>query len=138
MDIFWNVNYNQIYPTLKKLIHEGLATCSIDRREGRPERKVCSLTDKGLETLRKWLVGPIDLNSPNGNELLLKLFFGAQIPIEDNVANLIRYKKQESKILEKLEQIKKTIDEETSFDPSRPYRKATLTIGIMTVKTKIN
>lgn len=135
---FWNINYNQIYPALKSFLKDGLATCTVDKRESRPERKVYSLTAKGLETLRQWLVEPIDFNSSNGNELLLKLFFGAQIPVEDNIAHLTRYHKHASQVLANLLQIGKTIDQETFPDPSRPYRKATLTNGIMTVQTYLD
>lgn len=135
---FWKISYNQIYPALKGFVKKGLATCTSDRRDGGPERKVYSLTDKRLETLRKWLVEPIDLYSPNGNELLLKLFFGAQISIEDNIKHILRYKNYVSQVLDSLQRIKKSIDAENAIDPSRPYRMVALKQGILTNESLIN
>lgn len=123
--------YNQIYPALKIFVRDGLATCTTDRRDNRPERKVYSLTDKGTDTLRKWLVEPINPSSLQRNELLLKLFFGAQISIEENVKHITRYKNHMSQVLDNLQKIEKQIKEENSTDPSRPYRLAAVKQGIM-------
>jgi len=49
---FWNESYGQIYPMLKQLVDEGLATSRTEKHEGKPERYVYALTDKGLQALQ--------------------------------------------------------------------------------------
>lgn len=128
---FWNISYNQIYPTLKKFIQDGLATSITERQDGRPERKVYTLTEKGRETLKNWLYQPINHNNPNGNELLLKLMLGSQITVDANIEHLTRYKNHKSRLLDELRTLEIKINTEESLDPSRPYRLAALMEGIL-------
>src|SRR5260221_4346141 len=51
---FWHESYGQIYPLLKQLVDEGLATSHTEKQEGKPERYIYTLTNKGLEELRQW------------------------------------------------------------------------------------
>jgi len=76
---FWNESYGQIYPALRKIVEEGLATVRTTPQDGRPDRKVYTITDRGLETLRAWLEQPPE-PPPVRNEMLLKLFAGWQVP----------------------------------------------------------
>jgi PadR family transcriptional regulator, regulatory protein AphA len=84
---FWSESYGQIYPILKQLVGQGLATSHTEKQEGKPERYVYTLTDKGLEELRHWLTEPIE-HTIERNELLLKLFFGRQNSVADNVEHV--------------------------------------------------
>jgi PadR family transcriptional regulator AphA len=78
---FWSESYGQIYPALKRMVDDGLAEMQEERAEGRPAKKVYSLTERGRERLREWLGLPVVEQVPR-NELLLKLFFGdrAELP----------------------------------------------------------
>src|SRR5688572_19811352 len=71
---FWSESYGQIYPTLQTLMEEGLATADTDVQEGKPSRKVYSLTEAGRAELRSWISAPVD-QTPVRLELLLKLYF---------------------------------------------------------------
>ncbi len=51
----FGVNDNQIYPTLKKLEHDGLIRKKIERFGGRPDRHVYSITAQGKKEFLKWL-----------------------------------------------------------------------------------
>jgi DNA-binding PadR family transcriptional regulator len=84
---FWNESFGQIYPILKQLVEEGLATSHTEKQEGKPARYVYTLTDKGLEVLRHWLTEPIE-HLVERNELLLKMFFGRQSTIADNIEHV--------------------------------------------------
>src|ERR1700754_1627141 len=70
---FWSESFGQIYPALKRLTAEGCVEKETERQKGRPDRNVYSLTAKGRERLREWLVVPAVPEVPR-NELLLKLF----------------------------------------------------------------
>lgn len=74
---FWNESYGQIYPNLKKLANDGLVSCKTERQNGKPDRRIYSITNKGRERLKDWLAVPPQPEIPR-NELLLKLFFGTQ------------------------------------------------------------
>ena len=46
---FMEASYGSIYPALTKLTEEGLVTCDERAQEGRPDKKVYSITVKGRE-----------------------------------------------------------------------------------------
>src|SRR5271163_2562770 len=50
-------------------------------QKGKPDRHIYSITRKGREHLAAWLAVEPRPEIPR-NELLLKLFFGAQVPVE--------------------------------------------------------
>jgi PadR family transcriptional regulator AphA len=73
---FWQAKLSQIYTTLKKLEENGAVTSQIEPQEGRPDRRVYTLTDEGRADLLEWLAQPIVKETASKkDELLLKLFF---------------------------------------------------------------
>ena len=44
---FWSESYGHIYPILKRLEDEGLATREVQRQTGKPDRNVYTITDAG-------------------------------------------------------------------------------------------
>ena len=76
---FWTESYGRIYPMLKELEEEGLATSVEKATPGGRPTKTYSITDMGRGELANWLrEEPAPLN--RRNELLLKLFFAARDP----------------------------------------------------------
>jgi PadR family transcriptional regulator AphA len=49
---FWSESYGQIYPILRSLVAEGLATSRVEKQPGGPDRRVYALTEAGREELR--------------------------------------------------------------------------------------
>lgn len=96
---FWNENYGNIYPVLKQLEDEQLATRTTEYHEGRPPRNVYFITEKGKRELDAWLQLPVE-NSPVRSELLLKLFFGRDIPVANLVDKLEKTRDRMRAILE--------------------------------------
>jgi DNA-binding PadR family transcriptional regulator len=74
---FWKEDYGHIYPTLKLLVDEGLATrVEEPASPGKPSRHVYTVTEEGRDALAAWLEEMP--NPPNLRvELLLKVFFGS-------------------------------------------------------------
>ncbi|WP_040984174.1 PadR family transcriptional regulator [Oceanobacillus jeddahense] len=91
---FWKISYGQIYPTLKKLEQEELATIQAASREGKPDRKEYFLTEKGKEVLKDWLEQPLKQLPIERNEVLLKLFFGRHQTEEQSLFLLEDYKQK--------------------------------------------
>src|SRR5947209_14383873 len=97
---FWNESYGQIYPILKQLADEGLTTSHAEKQEGKPERYVYTITEKGREELRRWLTEPIE-HLVERNELLLKLFFGTQGSVADNIKHVQQFRELQAQLLHK-------------------------------------
>jgi PadR family transcriptional regulator, regulatory protein AphA len=97
---FWNESYGQIYPNLKRLTAEGLVTSKTERQKGKPDRHIYSITGKGREHLAAWLAVEPQPEIPR-NELLLKLFFGAQVPVEILIGYVERMAETERALLQK-------------------------------------
>ncbi|MFE6169337.1 PadR family transcriptional regulator [Viridibacillus arvi] len=91
---FWKISYGQIYPTLKIIVEDGLATVETSSHESKPNRNEYYLTYKGQETLKNWLEKPIEQIPIERNEILLKLFFGSSQSDESTVLQLTYYKQK--------------------------------------------
>lgn len=125
---FWAENYGNLYPTLKRLEHEGLVTGERQPGKGKPDRKVYTVTAAGQEVLRRWLEVPAETNPPR-NELLLKLFLGRQAPPEVNVAHLERFRAEQDELIATYEGIERWLETEQAGDPNLPYWLLTLSYG---------
>lgn len=91
---FWKISYGQVYPTLKRIVDEGLATVKTLSQAGKPDRKEYFLTPKGKETLSEWLKQPIEQLPAERNEVLLKLFFGRHQSKETAFTHLQNFQHQ--------------------------------------------
>lgn len=72
---FWNINNNQLYPTLAKLEAEGLVELqSYEQQESyRPARKVYAITEAGKEHVQKWVIKPSEMSTVK-DEFMLKVY----------------------------------------------------------------
>ncbi len=133
---FWNESYGQIYPNLKQLASEGFASRKTERQKGKPDRHVYSITDKGRERLKKWLAVPPQPEIPR-NELLLKLFFGPQVPTEI-LSGYVEHMANECRdllgLLERAE--REEIDKNQQY-PGAPYWKMAAHFGQMEMKAHL-
>jgi DNA-binding PadR family transcriptional regulator len=59
--VYWSGSNNQIYRSLVQLHEEGLVTRTVEHQEDLPDRKVYSITDKGLAALKEWVQSPPEL-----------------------------------------------------------------------------
>ena len=87
---YWSGNNNQIYTTLVKLHKQGLVSREIQHQEDHPSRKIYSITPKGLESLRSWV-----LTEPEPpqirNSFLLQLAWADQLDPAELDSLLERY-----------------------------------------------
>lgn len=75
VQFFWNATLPQIYRTLNQMESQGWLTVQIDPQEGKPSRKIYSITEEGMGELKRWLVSKPGI-TPERNPLLIKVFFG--------------------------------------------------------------
>jgi DNA-binding PadR family transcriptional regulator len=77
---FWNASHQQIYRELGQLETKGWVDLEVIRQDGRPDKKLYSLTATGTTALCDWITQPSGL-APIKDELLIKLFAGHLVPI---------------------------------------------------------
>jgi DNA-binding PadR family transcriptional regulator len=127
---FCDINYQQIYPTLKKMVDDGLATYHVEDNGSRPRSKVYTLTDKGHDELIDWLNKPIVYSKLNAKELRLKLFFGHYISVKKNIEHVQKFKESVIKDIDIMSKIKDRAEKEIVSDASCNYRIITVTNGV--------
>ena len=70
---FWGARHSQIYPELAKLEDRGFAVHRAVEQEGRPDKKVYSVSGAGMAALREWAGAPAG-ERPTRDELTLKAY----------------------------------------------------------------
>jgi PadR family transcriptional regulator AphA len=133
---FWNESYGQIYPNLKKLEKGGFVSCKTERQKGKPDRRVYSITEKGRERLREWLAVPPQPEIPR-NELLLKLFFGHQVPAEILIGYVERMVEEHRAVLQFVERAEREDIAGNRHYPGAPYWKMAARFGQFEMKAHL-
>ena len=88
---FWHASYSQIYAELRRL--EGMGFVSEERvvQDGRPNKRIYTITEGGRAALRGWLVEPWGLAHLR-DESLVKLTLAESLPPEEVVVQMTRLK----------------------------------------------
>lgn len=125
---FWSESYGQIYPALKALASAGLIAQKNERQQGRPDKKVYSLTPAGRKELKEWLKVAPAPEVPR-NELLLKLFFGAQQRPAVSREHVERVLEEQERTLKMYAGIEKKLRQDEHHAAGLPYWLMTLNHG---------
>ncbi len=75
---FYDASYGSIYPALGRLLAEGHVNVIEMLQDGRPDKKVYSLTDSGMKVFKKALVEP-PVRDKIRSEHVARLFFADHI-----------------------------------------------------------
>lgn len=78
LGFFWNASHQQVYRELKKMDTDGLVQCRLEPQEGKPDRKVYSMTEEGRQALATWLAEPAS-PAPVRSALLVKVYAGMML-----------------------------------------------------------
>jgi DNA-binding PadR family transcriptional regulator len=133
----WSESYGQIYPNLKKLESAGSVESKAERHKGKPERRIYSITKKGRKRLEAWLAMEPQPEIPR-NELLLKLFFGAQTSPEIQIQHIERMVEQESALQQEFKRIEEEDLPKNQQYPDAPYWKMTARFGQLELKAHLH
>ncbi|MEE4195946.1 MAG: PadR family transcriptional regulator [Anaerolineae bacterium] len=120
---FLKPSYGNIYPTLKTMAKKGYVLKEKDESTAKVS-SLYSVTDKGFEHFRKWLLEPID-DLLFGHNHLLQLFFFRHLTEEERakkIDQLIRLYQME---IEKLKALKEQI-----ADVADSFQLSTLEYGL--------
>lgn len=88
--LYWSGNNNQIYTTLLKLLENELVTRQVEIQEDSPMRKIYSITPRGQEELKKWLLTEPDPPQLK-NTFLIQLAWADQLSSDELDTLLTRY-----------------------------------------------
>jgi len=90
-DIFyWSGNNNQIYKSLLELHKEGLVTYQVQSQEHLPAKKIYSITEQGLDELRRDLLSAPDLPEVH-KDFSIRLAWAESLSDEEILALLEKY-----------------------------------------------
>jgi DNA-binding PadR family transcriptional regulator len=117
---FWSESYGQIYPSLKRLAKEKFVTKSVQKQQGKPDRHIYAITGKGREELQRWLVEPIGRHVGR-HEILLKLIFGRQISVKDNITQIERFRKRQQIELTEVQRLGKQFETTETENPNLAF-----------------
>ncbi|CAG7653911.1 PadR family transcriptional regulator [Paenibacillus allorhizosphaerae] len=93
INFFYKINNNQLYPTLSKLESEGYIQLQSHERESyRPAKKIYKITEKGIESLKAWVVEPSEPGA--WDEFLLKQYSSWLVEPEVMLAQLAERRKE--------------------------------------------
>lgn len=123
INFFWSAQLSQIYRELGTLESKGCVSSIVEPQEGRPDKKIYSITEEGKKALKKWLAKfPQALTVPVRDEFSVRLFFGSGLSREELEFQLKRYIKEKKEELESFIDIEKAI-EHFSGEINRPEEK---------------
>ncbi len=137
---FWNENYGNIYPVLKKMESEGLVSMNREEQENAPARKVYTITEAGQVEFSNWMAGPPEPGILR-DELLLQIFFG-QWTSPDQIKDKIKAEEKRCEdIITELKGIRDHLDSGISISEApedfrpvlkegTPYWKHTVDFGL--------
>ncbi|MFH0883709.1 MAG: PadR family transcriptional regulator [bacterium] len=126
---FWYGSFGQIYPLLHQMEHEGLVTMREEPSdEGRPPRKVYSITTAGIERFEQWMREDPEPDLFR-SELMLRLFFGRNAPREMLVRQVEAVRRDAARTLAALDQFLNHTPQWAQNNPNAPYQRILLDRG---------
>jgi len=99
---FWNAPLPQIYHTLQKMEKDGWIDSTIEHQAGKPSRKIYQISSLGREELSRWLNQPAEIPQ-NRNPMLVKLYFGNQMPLSRVKDHLKHWREYHQDLLNRYE-----------------------------------
>lgn len=84
---FWKAQTSQIYREINNLVNDGLIKEKLVIQEGKPNKKILSITDKGKEELIRWLLdnNSVKKETELRSSIMMKLFFHYNVSIDDTI-----------------------------------------------------
>lgn len=133
---FWSESDGQLYPALAKLTELKLITIKPTPKKSSRGKKIYSITPAGRNELKKWLNQP-PATAIVRNEMLLKLFFGANIApdiLRDHIEK-VRYETKAA--IQQLKTKKQNLTADESELKHLPFWQMTLQYGIRLNEAKL-
>lgn len=116
LSFFWQAQTSQIYRELTTLEKNGLAKSEIVIQYGKPNKKVYTITNDGYTAFVEWLG-----TSTANDSFLMRIFFAAELEIEQTMAMLKKYIDEKKNALAEMEKIPQYISESIEFNNKKRH-----------------
>lgn len=136
LSFFWTAQTSQIYRELQALKNNGWVVDENVSQQGKPDKKIFSITEKGREELNRWL-SEEDTVLETKSPLLMKTFFRGERTIDENIAFFERVRKDSKGIISDNQNPSKNVEmyEKVIQNPQKAlYWKMTMEYGFMYAK----
>ncbi|MBF6064766.1 PadR family transcriptional regulator [Nocardia terpenica] len=112
---FWNATHQQIYRVLKRMEERHWVAGEAVAQEGRPDKKVYTVSPAGRAELARWIGEPTDDIGPLRSELGVKIRAAAHGDLSALCAEVARHREQHAQRLE----LYRLIEKKDFPDPNR-------------------
>jgi DNA-binding PadR family transcriptional regulator len=131
----WAPARSQLYAVLRRLAAAGLVRGREVVQTDRPDKRMFSITEAGMATLRAWLdeIEPIEPEDRDG--MLLKLFFGAFGDPDAGRRQLLDYRERVQHRLATYRELERTFDGERGT--AALQRLQTLRLGVALMQASL-
>jgi DNA-binding PadR family transcriptional regulator len=127
---FWQESFGQIYPTLKKLVAEGLAVSSQSTQQGNGRGQILySITEAGRKELSDWLQEEPEIEKLR-YEILLKISFGDNTKPEVLLGHLDSFIRRNDKLVKDMNHYIELIEEQKEKTIDCSYSQLTARCGV--------
>lgn len=133
LSYFWNAQTSQIYRELQTLKKNGWAEDQTIEQNGKPDKKLFSITESGKAELNRWLVED-STEFAGRSSLLMKTFFRGERSIVENIEYFDKLADAGANFLKALQTEPPDVDAYASRvnDPQKAlYWKMTVEYGVM-------
>ncbi len=142
INFFWSAELSQIYRELSKLEGLGYVNYRIEPQEGRPDKKIYSISQEGNIAFIEWLRDfPDTLSTPSRNEFLVRIFFSSKLKKEELILHFEDYIRELTKELKIYEPIDKKLSEKLigkDCEDDIFYHKLTVKRGLSFARSEIS
>ncbi|RDI63702.1 PadR family transcriptional regulator [Nocardia pseudobrasiliensis] len=112
---FWSATHQQIYRVLKRMEEQGWISGEAVAQEGRPDKKVYTVSSAGRAELRRWIAEPSDDIGPMRSELGIKIRAAGHGDVAALCVEVARHREQHAQRLE----VYRLIEKKDFPDPTR-------------------
>ncbi|MNI01099.1 Transcriptional regulator PadR-like family protein [compost metagenome] len=84
IQLIWPAKHSQIYPLMASLEKDGMVTSQLVQQSDKPDKKVYSLTEQGIDALRAWAREDVEGHPVLRDELMLKLYCLPVVELESS------------------------------------------------------
>ena len=107
-------SFGSLYPALHNLLKDNLVTVKVLSREGKPSRKIYSITEAGREALAEWINQPAKSSAPL-KAFVMRLILADSFSPAGLIVHLQQRRAQVAAHHDTLEQTGGALDEETNL-----------------------
>ncbi len=126
---YWQATSQQIYRELARMEAQGLVAVEVIPQQGRPDKKVYSITEKGRKELIEWIAQPSE-SSATREELLVKIKAGFLVPPRVLINEIERHRQAHQAKLATYHALERQIPDREYLDREEIYLYLTLRCGI--------